>query len=816
MNKFTFNIFIAALLLVSSMVAGQSAFSLLRTDPHQKKNPVHGLAEYQRVKIWLDGKPSVELAKLGIDLSEGEFRKSVWFISDFDRRTIGKIRNAGFRTEVVIEDVKAFYKNRDAFSNMKLQLPNTQSTSCGMFAPAYPVPANFHHGSMGGFYTYSELLNIIDSMSLLYPNLITAKAPIDATQSIEGNDIYYMKLSDNPNTDEPEPEVLYTAVHHAREPESVTSMVYYIWYLLENYATDPEIQALVDNTEMYFVPCLNPDGYMYNEATDPNGGGMWRKNRRDNLDGEYGVDLNRNYGYNWGYDDDGSSPFTDEETYRGTSAFSEPETQALRNFINTRQFRFTLNYHTYGNHMVIPWGFEPVFTPDDDEFDLYGHAITKYNNYHVGTGPSTVGYVTNGGSDDWMYGEQVSKPKIFSMTPEIGDPVDGFWPDPSRIDFLSESNVFANLTMAKLAGRYGTVTQEMPRYTGDINNQFHFSFTQLGLDTTGTYTVTISPVTSNIISVGSQAVFSMLGVLQEVTDSISITLDPGITPGDMIQYTVTLDNGWYTDVDTVTQYFGNTIIALTDDGSDLGNWNSSGSWDATTEDYVSAPSSITDSPFNYYQSNENNSLELTNPVSLAGAVDAAMTFSAKWDIERGYDYMQITASPDGGSTWIPLCGKYTVAGSIDQLPGEPLYDGNKMEWVKEEISLNDFLGQNILIRFLLVSDGFSELNGFFFDDLKIEFINSTGVGLHPAAGDLFLSEPVPNPTTNQSSIHYYNVAPGSEMVVYDVFGQLVWKKKISGSGKIVIPAETFSKGMYSCFVQMSDGSISKSMKLLKN
>src|SRR5204862_2691556 len=118
------------------------------------------------------------------------------------------------------------------------------------------------------------------------------------------------------------------------------------------------------------------------------------------------------------------------------------------------------------------------------------------------------------------------------------------------------SNVFANLTMPKLAGRYRTVTQEMPRYTGDINNQFHFVFRQLGLDTTGTFTVTLTPVTSNIISVGSPVVYSLMSVLESKNDSISMTLDPGITPGEMIQYTVTLDNGWYTDVDTVTQYFG--------------------------------------------------------------------------------------------------------------------------------------------------------------------------------------------------------------------------------------------------------------------
>ena len=79
-----------------------------------------------------------------------------------------------------------------------------------------------------------------------------------------------MKISDDPNTDDPtEPNVLYTAIHHAREPMSMSQTIFYMWYLLENYAISAEVQYLVDNTEMYFVPCLNVDGYLINEVDDP-------------------------------------------------------------------------------------------------------------------------------------------------------------------------------------------------------------------------------------------------------------------------------------------------------------------------------------------------------------------------------------------------------------------------------------------------------------------------------------------------------------------------------------------------------------------
>lgn len=403
------------------------------------------------------------------------------------------------------------------------------------------------------------------------------------------------------------------------------------------------------------------------------------------------------------------------------------------------------------------------------------------------------------------------------MTPEVGDQNDGFWPDPSRILFLSESNVFANLTMAKLAGRYGTISHDMPQYAGNFNNKFFYTFRQLGLDTTGTFTISLSPVTPNIISTGAPATYSNLSVLQTVPDSIDYTLDPGIVPGEEIRFAVTIDNGWYTVKDTITQIFGNPVVLLNDDASNLASWNTSGSWDATSEDFVSSPSSITDSPFSYYQSNEDNTLILASPVSLAGALDAQLNFYAKWNIEAGYDYVQVSASSDGGNTWSPLCGKYTKPGSPSQLQGEPLYDSHQNEWVQEEMSLNDFLGQDILIRVRLVSDGFSEFDGFYFDDLQVVVITNSGVGIYkPEAAALFLSPAVPNPAFGHATVNYSNVPANASIVLINIFGQVVWQKALEGGfGKISIPAGEFSQGMYSYFILLEDGSVSKVMKLVK-
>jgi murein tripeptide amidase MpaA len=125
----------------------------------------------------------------------------------------------------------------------------------------------------------------------LYPNLITPKWSLGTTH--EGRQIWAVKISDNPNVNENEPQVFFDALIHAREPQSMATVLYFMYYLLENYGINQEVTYLVNNREIYFVPVLNPDGYVYNQTTNPSGGGDWRKNRRNNS-GSYGVDLNRN------------------------------------------------------------------------------------------------------------------------------------------------------------------------------------------------------------------------------------------------------------------------------------------------------------------------------------------------------------------------------------------------------------------------------------------------------------------------------------------------------------------------------------------
>ena len=153
---------------------------------------------------------------------------------------------------------------------------------------------------------------------------------------------------------------------------------------------------------------------------------MWRKNRRNNGDGTWGVDLNRNFGFQWGFDDLGSSRSPAALNYRGPAPFSEPETQHLRDFITSQDFVFVVDYHSYSNLILWPWGFKTLLTPDNDIFTAVGDSIAALNGYTPGPIFSKIFPPANGNSLDWEYGEQAAKSKAFAFAPEVGGFSDGF------------------------------------------------------------------------------------------------------------------------------------------------------------------------------------------------------------------------------------------------------------------------------------------------------------------------------------------------------------------------------------------------------
>lgn len=763
---------------------------------------------YSKVQIMLNNTSVEQIARLGIDIGEGEYRRGVYFTTDLSQTVIDKLSEAGLKYKILIQDVGNYYALRAAN-----EMPSSINRDIN---DQWPVPENWEFGSMGGFYTLDEVMAELDSMSILYPNLISPRYIVsEDTLTHDGRLMYWLRLSDNPEIDEDEPEVLYTGVHHAREPMSVQQMIFYMWHLLENYATDPDIQILVDNTEMYFVPVVNPDGYEWNHVTYPMGGGMWRKNRRDNGGGIYGVDPNRNYGYKWGYDNSGSSPYPEDATYRGPSAFSEPEIKNIRDFTYEHEFKIALNYHSYSNLLLYPWGWTEDVCPDNETFHDFAVLMTEENGYTIGPASTTI-YPTNGDSNDWMYGEQDNKEKIYAYVPEVGNSNDGFWPSTNRIIPLCQENMHQNITAAQLVGKYADVNETSELITGLIDGQIYYDIKRLGLTDAEEFIVSLSPLDDIIIGIGEDDVFQNMDLLQMETDSISYTLDGDIENGSSFRFLLSVDNGLFTITDTIEKIFGTTVVIFNDKGENIDNWTSA-KWDVTPEDYHSSSSSITDSKYQDYQNYQNNAITMDTSINLSEVSMAFVEFWAKWEIEPAYDYVQILIKKESEPNWNALSGMFTKMGGNNYLnSNEPYYDGFS-DWVKEEIDISDYTGEKIILRFKLVTDNYEVEDGFYFDDFVVSVISTaTSINEDPA-NSIFISNAYPNPGSNKFSISY-NTGMGNKtanLQLFNSFGSLVMNQSFTNSkGLLTFDIGNLPDGIY--YYNLSvEGRQSEVKKLIK-
>jgi len=591
------------------------------------------------------------------------------------------------------------------------------------------IERDFPLGSMLGNYTLLEAIAQMDTLRNLYPNFVSEKDSIGT--SIEGRTIWAFKVSDYPSVDEDEPEVLYTGLTHAREPVSMMNLFFFVRWLCENYSSDPTAEFLVNHREMWFVPIINPDGYVYNETIAPNGGGMHRKNRRPNPDNsncnngtQQGIDLNRNYSYNWGADNSGSSGNPCSAVYRGASAFSEPETEAISNFILARQFKNVLHYHTYSNVLIHSWG-DGTFPDEPDLSTLreIGAEMTRENGYAVGTGTETIGYGVNGDAVDWTYGTA----GLISYTPEVGSYADNFWPSEDRVVPLCQNQVHSNKIFALVAGSDYIVYDRL------FDNQFptledtvaiSLVIQNRGLtNSDGSVSLTINPLNDASLINSQTVIIQTIPSRTTDTTIIFLSVPSSSINGTKAGLVITIqDTSSLAKLDSVSIIFGTPEVIFQDGGENgMTFWTDDDEW-GTVQDAVEGMYSITDSPIGDYVGDWGTSItQFINPLSFAGVVYPYVTFASKWSIENNYDFVQFQISTDGIS-WHPLSGNYTTIGSgqTAQPSSEPGYDGYQEDWVNEFIDLAIFAHEpEVNIRFILSSDGSVEEDGFYFDDFSI-------------------------------------------------------------------------------------------------
>ncbi len=692
---------------------------------------------YKQVKIYLSDIRDIKtLQELGLEFDHPHFTKDNAIEVFLNTAEFDLLKSTNFRYQILIDDWYSHYNKFPKLSNAEMQKYIEESRE------KFGVEG-FHFGSMGGYMTLAEAYAELDTLKNLFPNLITSKQLIGNT--IENRPVYMVKISDNPNVDENEPEVLYTALHHAREPQGMMQMFYFMYYLLENYNTNPTAQYLVNNREMFFIPVVNPDGYEYNRSTNPTGGGMWRKNRRNN-GGSYGIDLNRNYGpYNyWNAPNGGSSTSPSSDTYRGTAPFSEPETDLIKNFLSTRKIKNALNYHTYSNLLIYPYGALSQETPDSLIFREYAADMTRYNGYATGTDMQTVGYSTRGNSDDFFYdGDTVANSgKIFAMTPEVGSSSDGFWPAQSRIFPLAQENLHPNLYYAWVAGEY--VSLHNPNFAQPFFNpgntvQLYPIIKNKGLSTGYNVQValtslspyaTINSGTINIDSIKSRTTANAVNPL-------SFDISPSTPIETKIKLLFTISTyGAIMSTDTVSIIVGYPEFLFIDTTNNpLNYWTVTATpttpkWESTTNAFYTSPSCYTDSKDGVYANTATVTMTLTNPIDLSGYSNPRLSFWTKFDIETDWDYGQVEISTNNGSTWTPLAGNYTNLGTGSFQPiGQPLYDGTQLNWVREEISLTGYNSNQVKLRFKLRTDGSVQKDGWYVDDIGIIVYTAANVQL---------------------------------------------------------------------------------------
>lgn len=284
------------------------------------------------------------------------------------------LRLTGLPFEVLIEDVQVLI---DAQFDANLAV--------GPFDDYLPVEA---------VYAY------LDTLVNLRPDLAETFV---VGKSLEGRDIVGIRITGAGGGEKPG--VLYHGVEHAREWITAPVNLYVADRLIRDYDKDATIRELVNRIEWFIVPVFNVDGYVYTWTNNR----LWRKNRRNNGNGTWGVDINRNWGVGWG--GQGSSGNPGSQTYRGPAPFSEPETTAMSEFISAHPNIMTYNdVHAYGQLLLWPWGFTNELPPDHEEFafvaqravDIAGgvHGMT----YRQGSVARTL-YFASGISIDWVYGE---------------------------------------------------------------------------------------------------------------------------------------------------------------------------------------------------------------------------------------------------------------------------------------------------------------------------------------------------------------------------------------------------------------------------
>lgn len=716
---------------------------------------------YSRVEIKAPADRAAFAALAGLlQLDHFDYTPEGAIVTELSQSDINRLRLTPYQFRIVSEDIVAeleeqnrqYFAARAAAPQGRLPFEETG----GVVSNIIKTPAAFQvQSSLGGYYSFAQMVAAMNQLVADYPDLVTMTS---LGKTANNRDIWVIKISDNPTLDEEEPEVLFMGLQHAREAIGGASMIFMMQYLCEQYTQDQRIRDLVDNREIFIIPCMNPDGWVYNQSTNPNGGGQWRKNRNGN-----GVDLNRNWGVDWGncsapiVGNPGScgSSSSNQDTYYGPSAFSEKETQIVRDFTYSRKLVAMIDQHAYGPYYSLPFGrpslSSNVMTYDESKFYTWvPAAMGKYNGMRAGNSPESVGYEVAGGVKDWMLRGDIGvngKGRIFGMTGEGGYGTSStsgtFWPPAAQIIRLCKGMVYQNLQLLFAAGVHIDHTDLSPLVLSSKTGNISFRALRVGLGS-GLVTVSLLPL-ENIQSVGAPVTITSANLpayYSNHTASISYTLPASLQNGQRIRYAWKIEEGGLTFYDTITRvYHSNpaTIYVVNDnmEGADVAdNWQVNSGWGFTSNGtgYGGSGRAFSESPSGNYPGSASRTATWRHTIDLSNANAAYLSFWIRHRIENFRDKLQVLISTNGTSgPWIPLKGNITIQepGTLEgsSINGEPSITGIREEWVRAFFDLSEYTGMgfdSLRLRFHFTSDGASSSgfayrqdDGVYIDDVQL-------------------------------------------------------------------------------------------------
>jgi hypothetical protein len=740
-------------------------------------------------------------------------------IAYFDREQIGIVPDTGsptgyrltLETRVTESEARALIRAGYSHEVLPDNEQEVRRTMEALWAEQAREGGNrLAFGDRGVYHTEAQI------GAILYQTMLDHPAIADTFiigNSVQGRPIWGIRISDNVGSEEAESEVRLASSMHGNEPPGLEMLLYLVEFLTDEYATDPDAAFLVDNFELHIIPSLNPDGHVAGSRYNANG-----------------IDLNRNYPV-----PDGS--IGDDGTYTEQVETIHVRNHGRdHNFViseNGHSGALVVNYPWDYQYPLAPD--DAALIKMSLEYSMYN--LPMYNGaFPQGITNGADWYVVKGSLQDWAYHESGDFSVTIEYSNQYQPPasaLDSLWLDDNKqsfIHFIKSARYGVNgIVTGSDTGLPLDATVSVAGINKSVSTDPDFGDYYKLLDT-GTYDITFSAtgyITETVYDVsvvwGIPTVLNVQldpvaygDVAGHVWDSgsglgLTASIEVRTYPGDAYVTTVQSDegnDGAYTvnlvygeykfrvyktgystaerivtvDEPNETQDFmiGPIVQAVLfedDFEGGAGQWNVD--WALTTASSHSPTNSMTDSPGGNYPANDSSVCVMLSPVDLTEAENCSLTFWAKWTIELNWDCVKLQISTDGGSTWTSLATAYTqpASGQGKQKPaGSPVFEGTQSSWVRNAVGLSTWQSEtNVRFRFVLLSDGSTQRDGFYFDDFMIAgelVVVGVEESAPPTITRLFAN--VPNPFNPATTIRFDLAEPATvELRVYDIGGRLV-------------------------------------------